>query len=109
LSVGTANKRVFFGDKNAAAGGNSESQWDYIKIYDAGNTPADFDYPEWDEMRYAKGAELSLQNDLYNVQLDFISENGRYSPPSVIRSQMVRDGFPGGLWGSEFWNNYVWG
>ncbi|GAI14913.1 unnamed protein product, partial [marine sediment metagenome] len=58
---------------------------------------------------YAKGAVLPLVNDLYQVQADYISENGRYSPPSDIKTQMVRSGFPGGLWGSEFWNNYVWG
>ncbi len=64
---------------------------------------------EWDEMRVAKGRDISLRNGLYDVQLDYINENGRYSPPSSIKSAVVYDSFPGGLWGNYVWDNYIWG
>lgn len=109
LSQGTAFKKVRFGDIGTVVGENSESLWDYIKIYEGGAAPpGTIDY-DFDKMRYAKGAELSLQNDHYFVQCDFISISGRYSSPSDILEVDVRDMFPGGLWGSYVWNNYVWG
>lgn len=104
-----ADKWIQFGDSNIVAGFNSNSKWDYIKWYLAGNEGPDVESHDIEIMRYAKGAELSLQDDIYGVQLDYISENGRYSPPSDILSQQVYSAFPEGKWGSHFWKNYVWG
>jgi len=101
-------KRVYFGDNSLAAGFNSKSQWDYIRYYDAGDSPPNIETHDWQNMRYAQGFELPLQNDLYDVQIDHISENGRYSPPSEIRYVGVYNCFPGGLWGSYVWNTYAW-
>lgn len=108
LATGAVVKEVWFGDLASGAGANSNSLWDFIKWYVGGDAPADYQSFEWEDMRYAKGYELPLQNDLYDVQLDFISTNGRYSPPSTIRSIGVYDPFLSGLWGSWVWNARVW-
>jgi len=109
LSEVAAANRMIFGDYATPGGQNSKSMWDYIRWYLSGYTPPDRESHEWENMRYAKGAEFSLQNDLYDVQLDLIGASGRYSAPSGIKRSAVHDSFPGGLWGSYWWDTYVWG
>ncbi|MBA7574841.1 hypothetical protein ES708_16656 [subsurface metagenome] len=109
LSAVVAQKRISFGDFDVANGWNSDTEWEYIRWYLSGDTAPDEESHDFDELRYAKGHQLSLQNDLYDLQLDYISQSGRYSSPSDILFKQVRDGFPGGLWGSWHWDNYVWG
>lgn len=104
----TGDKRVAFGDTSNAPNWNSNVQWSFIRIFDAGAVAGATETIDIEYMRFAKGHELPLQNELHDVQLDYISENGRYSPPSYIRSMAVRDPFLGGLWGSYPWDALVW-
>jgi len=60
-------------------------------------------------MRYARGNELKILDDTYKAQVDYLTEYGRFGPPSAIKATRVSKSFVLGLWGSELWNNLQWG
>ena len=78
----------------------------YLQGADA--APVQTEY-EWSLMRYAQGKELKILDDTYKAQVDYLTEYGRFGPPSAIKATRVSESFVLGLWGSEVWDNLQWG
>jgi len=100
---------VFFGDMSLVAGQNSISRWNYVRYYAGGDVAPGTEEIEWGNMRYAEGAELPLVLDNYQAQMDYIGADGRFSPPSAIKTAEARETFPGGLWNEAKWGSLLWG
>lgn len=103
------DKSVTFGDGSAVAGQNSKSRWNYVKYFLGGDKAPQAERIEWENMRYAEGGELPLVLDSYQAQMDYIGADGRFSPPSAIKTVDVRETFPGGLWDESIWSGRIWG